>query len=57
MELRSSSGGDKMANDKKTNPKKQQEEHELKGTFISVLFVGGFILASWIAVFLLFILR
>ncbi|AIF43611.1 hypothetical protein [Virgibacillus sp. SK37] len=36
-------------------PKK--EEPILKGTFISVLFVGVFIILSWVAVYLLFILR
>jgi|UPI0002E3F1A6 hypothetical protein len=36
-------------------PKK--EEPILKGTFVSVLLVGVFIIVSWVAVYLLFILR
>jgi len=36
---------------------KREEESSLKGTFMSVMLLGAFILISWVAVFLLFIER
>ncbi|MET3695861.1 hypothetical protein SAMN05877753_102610 [Bacillus oleivorans] len=39
-----------------TNPEIEKEKN-LKGTFISVLLVGGFIVLSWAGVFSLFINR
>lgn len=40
---------------KKTNEK--EEENELKGTFISVMLLGGFIIATWVGVWALFLSR
>jgi hypothetical protein len=37
--------------------KKQTEEPSLKGAFVSVLFLGGFIFLSWMGVYYLFISR
>lgn len=37
-----------------------QEKHKevsLKGTFVSVLLLGGFLALTWLAVFILFIVR
>ncbi|WP_139488711.1 cytochrome c oxidase subunit 2A [Brevibacillus dissolubilis] len=43
---------------KKTQPKTQpNQEPSLKGTFISVLLLGAFIVATWFGVFNLFINR
>jgi|HigsolmetaAR203D_1030402.scaffolds.fasta_scaffold09240_3 hypothetical protein len=39
-------------------PKAQEHErHSLKGAFVSVLLLGGFIAVSWFGVFLLFMSR
>ncbi|CAM3428613.1 cytochrome c oxidase subunit 2A [Marinicrinis lubricantis] len=40
-------------------PKKQieTEEPSLKGTFVSVMLLGGFLILSWVLVFMLFIAR
>lgn len=35
----------------------EEEEHSFKGTFVSVLMVGGVIIVSWFAVFFLFLSR
>lgn len=35
----------------------KDEEENLKGTFISVMILGGFIIASWLGVWLLFLSR
>lgn len=43
-----------------TKVKPGQEKHEdvsLKGTFVSVLLLGGFLALTWLAVFVLFIAR
>jgi hypothetical protein len=37
--------------------KSMNQEPSLKGTFVSVLLLGGFIAISWIGVFALFIAR
>jgi hypothetical protein len=34
-----------------------REEHSLKGTFVSVMLLGGFLVLSWLSVFILFIFR
>ncbi|WP_106406343.1 cytochrome c oxidase subunit 2A [Bacillus marinisedimentorum] len=36
---------------------KVQHDEPLKGTLISVFFVGGFIVLTWVGVFLLFLAR
>ncbi len=36
---------------------KVEESTSLKGTFTSVLFLGGFLVLTWLGVFLLFINR
>jgi hypothetical protein len=46
-----------MANNKSPGKKNQEEEQNLKGTLYSVMIVGGFILVSWFAVLILFLLR
>lgn len=53
-----------VATDKtKSNLKKSveknihREEHSLKGTFVSVMMLGGFLVLSWLSVFILFIFR
>ena len=35
----------------------QHKEHDLKGSLVSVLFIGFFILASWLGVWYLFLVR
>jgi len=35
----------------------KDKQHTLKGTFLSVLLLGGFIALSWLGVFILFINR
>ncbi|MGP4081778.1 cytochrome c oxidase subunit 2A [Pseudalkalibacillus sp. R45] len=35
----------------------QKAEKTLKGTFLSVLFVGGFIVLSWVGIYVLFLSR
>ncbi|MDP5274869.1 cytochrome c oxidase subunit 2A [Chengkuizengella axinellae] len=41
----------------KTAKKTEQEGHSLKGTFVSVMLLGAFILISWLSVFLIFLFR
>ena len=36
---------------------KKVEENNFKGTFISVMMLGGFIIVSWLGVWLLFLSR
>lgn len=36
---------------------RHQEETSLKGTFVSVMLLGAFVLMSWVGVFILFIER
>jgi len=36
---------------------KSGEEQSLKGTFVSVMLLGGFLALTWIGVFVLFIAR
>lgn len=40
-----------------TEPKSEEHEPSLNGTFASVLIVGGVIFVTWMLVFLLFIYR
>ncbi|CAG7651661.1 hypothetical protein PAESOLCIP111_06363 [Paenibacillus solanacearum] len=35
----------------------QQHEQNLSGTFVSVMILGGFLLLTWVGVFLLFLSR
>ncbi|MFC4386368.1 cytochrome c oxidase subunit 2A [Gracilibacillus marinus] len=37
--------------------KSPDDEHKLYGAFVSVLFVGVFIIGSWLAIFALFMNR
>lgn len=42
----------------KKHPKTQsQDEQSLKGTFVSVMLLGGFLALTWLGVFFLFITR
>jgi len=45
-----------MVKDNKQSPK-QQDEQSLKGTFVSVMLLGGFIALSWLGIFILFVSR
>ena len=50
----------KIARDQKTFPTSKEElQHEpkLKGTLASVLFLGGFIIAAWAGVYMLYLSR
>lgn len=42
---------------KKSTPKENPEEKSLKGTLVSVLFVGVVIVVMWVAVFWLYMDR
>jgi hypothetical protein len=42
---------------KKEQVTHDEKEPDLRGTFISVLFVGLFIIVSWVLVYALFIIR
>lgn len=35
----------------------KQEENTFKGTFVSVMLLGGFIILSWLGVWMLYLLR
>ena len=37
--------------------KLEQQDHQLKGAFVSVMIVGGFIIGCWLFVFILFLMR
>lgn len=39
------------------NDGKAKEEPGLKGTFVSVMLLGAFLIVTWVAVFILFISR
>ncbi|WP_306438795.1 cytochrome c oxidase subunit 2A [Longirhabdus pacifica] len=41
----------------KDNKKTKHEEVNLKGTFASVMLLGGFLIITWLAVFILFLVR
>lgn len=41
----------------KTNKQEDSDVYSLKGTFASVLMLGGFIIVVWLAIFLLFLHR
>jgi hypothetical protein len=45
--------------EKGDNPdaREQHEEAPLKGTFVSVMILGGFLALTWLLVFILFIAR
>lgn len=34
-----------------------QEEEDLRGTLASVLFLGGFLIVSWVGVLILYLIR
>ncbi|HLR15138.1 MAG TPA: cytochrome c oxidase subunit 2A [Bacillota bacterium] len=40
-----------------TKGKKDEEENEFKGTFIAVMLLGLFLIASWVGVWILFLVR
>jgi cell division septal protein FtsQ len=42
---------------KKQEVNEEHSESQLKGTFASVLILGGFILGCWLFVFILFMIR
>ena len=46
-----------MANRHSTQKHDPKDDSSLKGTFVSVMLLGGFLIASWAAVFLLYIAR
>lgn len=47
-----------MATPEKSEQQVEQlEEHDLKGSLVSVLFIGFIILASWLGVWYLFLVR
>jgi hypothetical protein len=46
-----------MANRHNAQQHDPKDESSLKGTFVSVMLLGGFLIASWAAVFLLYIAR
>jgi len=35
----------------------QHEEEEFKGTFVSVLLLGGFLVVTWVGVLILYLIR
>lgn len=37
--------------------RQQEEENHLKGTFMSVLFLGGFLVITWVGVLVLYLIR
>ncbi|HLR63802.1 MAG TPA: cytochrome c oxidase subunit 2A [Pseudogracilibacillus sp.] len=41
----------------KKQEKMENEEVDLRGTFVSVMFLGGFIIASWAGVWALYLYR
>ncbi|WEK54880.1 MAG: cytochrome c oxidase subunit 2A [Candidatus Cohnella colombiensis] len=51
--MRDEPGAAKPEDKKPVNP----EEHSLKGTFVSVMILGAFLIVSWLGVFMLFIDR
>lgn len=48
-----------IENEKKSTEVKAEIEtkHSLKGTFISVMLIGSFIVVLWVSIFLLFLSR
>lgn len=47
-----------MANRSREEARKDVgEDEQLKGTFASVLMIGGFILVSWVVIFVLYWVR
>lgn len=42
---------------KERDPLQSHEEHSLRGTFVSVMLLGGFLTVTWLGVFFLFISR
>lgn len=41
----------------KRNNEHKEEQTSLKGTFVSVMLLGGFLVLTWLLVFLLFMAR
>lgn len=41
----------------KPEPQDRHDEASLKGTFVSVMILGGFLALTWLLVFILFIAR
>lgn len=48
---------DNSAGQKNGRKQSDSQESSLKGTFVSVLIIGGFMLVSWFSVFVLFLER
>jgi hypothetical protein len=46
-----------MQNDEKKKANTDKEKSDLKGTFISVMILGAFLVISWIGAFTLFLSR
>lgn len=46
-----------MAKPEKLPEQHEQEHGELKGTFVSVMLLGGFIIVTWLGVWILFLSR
>lgn len=46
-----------MAQTQQNDDIERKEQGELKGTFVSVLMLGGFVAVSWLVVFILYIVR
>lgn len=48
---------DKQHKDENTNETEEKKEYSLKGSFISVLILGAFLILSWAGVYTIFITR
>ncbi|GIO28416.1 cytochrome c oxidase subunit 2A [Ornithinibacillus bavariensis] len=46
-----------MSNDEKKKANHNEEKSDLKGTFVSVMILGVFLVISWIGAFTLFLSR
>ncbi len=47
----------KEQTDSRSIPEQPNQETEFKGTFVSVMALGAFVVLMWLAVFILFIVR
>lgn len=52
-------GVNQMSNsqEKKEKHEEKKEEHSLKGTFVSVMLLGAFLIASWLGVWIIYLIR
>lgn len=46
-----------QSQEKEKKQEKKMEEHSLKGTFVSVMLLGAFLLASWLGVWVIYLIR